>query len=54
MKVIDVAKKLGKSPEFVRIGLRTGRLPFGSAVQVSPNKWSYHVSDKLFKEYMGE
>lgn len=54
MKIVEVAKILGKSPEYVRVGLQLGRLPFGTAVKVSDKKWSYHVSEKLFKEYMGE
>lgn len=54
MKITEVAKKMGKSPEYVRAGLRDGRLPFGSAVKVSSSKWSYHVSESLFKAYMGE
>ncbi len=52
MKVIDAAQKLNKSPEFVRVGLQLGRLPFGTAVKVS-SKWSYHISEKLFQEYIG-
>lgn len=54
MKIVDVAKKLGKSPDYVRIGLQNGRLPFGTAVKVSDKRWSYHVSEKLLKDYLGE
>lgn len=52
MKVIEAAKKLNKSPEFVRVGLQLGRLPFGTAVKTS-SKWSYHISEKLLNEYIG-
>jgi hypothetical protein len=52
MNVIDAARKLNKSPEYIRVGLQLGRLPFGTAVKVS-SKWSYHISDKLFNEYIG-
>lgn len=38
---------MGKSEQFVRIGLQTGKLPFGSAVKLS-SKWTYYISPKLF------
>ena len=47
---------LGKS-QFVRCGLRYGRLSFGAAVSTNPNKprpvFTYHISPKLFMEYTG-
>ena len=52
MNVIEAAKLLNKSPDFIRVGLQNGRLPFGSAVRTS-SKWSYHISEKLFNEYLG-
>lgn len=52
MNVIEAAKQLNKSPDFVRVGLQLGRLPFGTAVKTS-TKWSYHISEKLFNEYIG-
>ena len=43
------AKYIGKNTQYVRIGLRLGRLPFGTAVQ---NKnWSYHISPGLLVAY---
>lgn len=53
MKVSEAAQRLNKSEQYVRVGLRLGRLPFGTAVKVS-SKWSYHISEKLFFEYAGE
>lgn len=53
MNVKEAAQKLQKSEQFVRIGLQTGRLPFGTAVKMSKKRWNYHVSDKLFDEYIG-
>lgn len=47
-----VAKLLGKSEQYVRIGLQQQRLPIGSAVQTS-SQWSYHVSYELLKNYIG-
>lgn len=43
---------IGKSEQFVRIGLQRGILPFGSAVKTS-SKYSYYISPKLFEEYTG-
>lgn len=53
MKIKEAAKLLGKSEQFVRIGLKENRLPFGTAVKVSSKRWNYHISDKLFNEYLG-
>lgn len=52
MTVKEVAEKMGKSEQYVRIGLQQNRLPFGSAVKLS-TKWSYHIVPKLFYEYLG-
>lgn len=51
VSVAEAAKILGKSEQFVRIGLQRQILPFGVAVQMS-SKWSYHISPKLLKEYV--
>lgn len=52
MTIKEAASLMGKSIEFVRAGLRDGRFPFGSAVKLS-SRWSYHISPKLFYEYVG-
>lgn len=52
MNIQEAAKKLNKSEQFIRIGLQNERLPFGTAVKTS-SKWSYHISEKLFNEYIG-
>lgn len=46
------ADMLGKSEQFIRIGLQQGILPFGKAVKLS-SKYSYHISQKLLEEYIG-
>lgn len=50
--VSEAAKMIGKSEQFIRIGLQRKLLPFGVAVQMS-SKWTYHISPKLLKEYAG-
>lgn len=47
-----VADLLGKSQQFVRIGLQREKLPIGSAVQLS-SQWTYHISYELLKNYIG-
>lgn len=47
-----VADILGKSQQFVRLGLQQQRLPIGTAVLTS-TQWTYHVSYELLKNYIG-
>jgi len=51
--VEQAAKLLGKSKQFVRVSLQRGIAPFGFAVKVSGDKWSYHISPRKLNEYMG-
>lgn len=53
MTVKECATLLGKSEQFVRIGLQRGILPFGYAVKMS-SKWTYHISKSKVKEYLGD
>lgn len=51
--VEQTAKMLGKSKQFVRVALQRGIAPFGFAVKISGDKWSYHISPRKLNEYMG-
>ena len=51
--VRNAARIIHKSPEYVRVGLQQGRLPFGSAVKVSSSRWSYNIIKKKLYEYAG-
>lgn len=53
MKVSECARLLNKSPQFVRMGLQLGILPFGYAIKMS-SRWTYHISEKKVYEYIGE
>lgn len=53
MTVSECARLLDKSPQFVRIGLQRGVLPFGTAIKMS-SKWTYHISEAKVYEYLGE
>lgn len=47
------SKVLNKSEQFVRVALQMGTAPFGFASKKS-TKWSYHISPKKLKDYVGE
>ena len=52
ISVKEAAARLGKSEQFVRIGLQQGILPIGTAVKMS-SRWTYHISPKKLEEYAG-
>lgn len=52
MTVKDAARLMGKSEQFVRVGLQQGVFPFGYAVKIS-TKYTYYISDEKIKEYIG-
>lgn len=51
--ISQAAAIMGKSPQFIRVCLQQGILPFGSAVKVSPKRWNYYISPKLFSDFVG-
>ena len=53
ISVKKAADILGVNQQFIRVGLQTQRLPIGTAVKTS-TQWTYHISPKLLKEYIGE
>lgn len=54
INVVKAAKLINKTPQFVRLGLQQGRLPFGSAVQKPNGKWSYDIVEAKVYEYLGK
>ena len=49
----EAAVILNVSPQFVRVAMQQGKLPIGTAVQMS-SKWTYHISEKLLAGYSGK
>ena len=47
------AELMGASPQFVRIGLRQGELPFGWAVKMGEKSYRYYISKPKFEECTG-
>lgn len=55
LTVNDVAKALNKSPQYIRICLQKGLLPFGAATKMpGSGQWCYVIFPKKFKEYVGD
>lgn len=53
ISVCEAAAILNVSPQFVRIGLQSERLPIGTAVKMS-SIWTYHISEALLAQYSGK
>lgn len=53
ISVKEAARCMGKSDQFVRIGLQRGLLPFGNAVPGTGNNWNYYINPTKFREYVG-
>ena len=55
ISILEAARIMGKSPMFVRIGLRNGKLPFGTAFKTDEDntQYDYYISPKLLSEYTG-
>lgn len=54
MTIKEVAEEMGKSQQFVRIGIQRGRLTFGTAEILTGNKYTYYISPPLFFQYIGK
>ena len=53
---ILAAAMMGKGPQFIRIGLQRGLLPFGMCDKSSDSprgRHSYYISPKQFMDYTG-
>lgn len=53
ISVARAAEIMGVSPQFIRVGLQQGLLPFGTAVSISGGKYTYYISPELFSQYTG-
>ena len=55
LTVKEVAQLMGKSQQYIRVGLQRGLLPFGIAFKMENSSfYSYYISPKLFFEYTGK
>lgn len=53
ISIKKASELMGTSEQFVRIGLRNNRFPFGTAVKLS-TRWTYYISPKLFYQYINK
>ena len=53
MSVVQAADLMGKTPQFVRVALQKGLLPFGVAVRQTGRRYSYYISPVKFSEFTG-
>lgn len=50
--VVEAAARMGVTPMFLRIGLREGKFPFGTAVRMPGGRWSYYINATRFERYL--
>lgn len=53
ISIKEAARLMDKAPQFVRIGLQRGLLPFGTAIKNPGGRYSYYISPEKFEEYTG-
>ena len=51
MPVAEAAARMGITPQALRMGLRHGRFPFGTAVKME-RRWVYYISRERFDRWM--
>lgn len=52
--VKQAAELMGKSQQFIRVGLQQNALPIGTAIKIgNSSKYTYYISPKKFMEYTG-
>ena len=51
--IATAAVLMGKSEQFIRRGLISGKLPIGAAVEGEGGRYSFYISPKLFADYIG-
>jgi len=50
LTVPEAAAIMGVTPQFLRMGLRHGKFPFGTAVKFK--RWSYYINAERFYAYL--
>ncbi len=53
LSVSEAARLMGKSNDFIRIGLQRNILPFGYAIKTGKERYSYFISKEKFIEATG-
>jgi|LSQX01.2.fsa_nt_gb hypothetical protein len=50
--VAQVAKRLGRGTNAIQHGLRTGQLPFGTAMTTESGRYVYIIPREAFERYL--
>lgn len=53
ISIKEAAAIMGKSEQFVRIGLQRDLLPIGKAIKMS-SQYTYYISPKLLQDFTGQ
>lgn len=53
LPIREAARLMGKDPQYVRVAIQRGMLPFGIAIKGTGDRYSYYISRKQFEEYTG-
>lgn len=53
LTVQNVAEKMNCSEQFIRKGLQNGIFPWGYAIRISGNRFTYWISKNKFIEFTG-
>ncbi len=51
ISVEQAAEIMNVTPQFIRMGLRHGKLPFGVGIKMD-KRWSYYINTERFLAYM--
>lgn len=52
MKIIQAAKLLGVTPQFLRVALQQNKFEFGVAIKQS-SRWTYYINESMLMNYIG-
>jgi hypothetical protein len=52
--VAQVAKRLGRGTNAIQFGLRSGQLPFGTAMITASGRYIYIIPKAAFERYLRE
>ena len=55
VSVARAAELMNKGPQFVRVALQRGLVPFGFAVKLDEDggRYDYYINPRMFCEYLG-
>ncbi len=51
ISVDEAARRMGVTPQFLRLGLGAGKFPFGTAVKME-GRWSYYINRTRCEKWM--